>query len=206
VTRSAESRGVAGALAELIDHSARVSRELMDAFAGDTAARAGMATRDAALAVGRQVRGCCCDIPPPCWMPEQLGNLTSHACPGATVRVCLRITNCGISPRDVTVTAGGPQAALVTIDPPSIAVGPFDSGTVAATITAPDQACEPLHAQLWVHGCRDHLLRWTVDVSRHGCSCTHEIEIDDCPDLIHHWYDHFYCERPCPCGAERGHA
>jgi hypothetical protein len=25
-----------------------------------------------------------------------------------------------------------------------------------------------------------------------------EVEIEDCPDLIHHWYDHFYCERPCP--------
>jgi hypothetical protein len=21
--------------------------------------------------------------------------------------------------------------------------------------------------------------------------------VEDCPDLIHHWYDHFYCPRPC---------
>jgi hypothetical protein len=23
------------------------------------------------------------------------------------------------------------------------------------------------------------------------------VEVEDCPDLIHHWYDHFYCDRPC---------
>jgi hypothetical protein len=22
--------------------------------------------------------------------------------------------------------------------------------------------------------------------------------VDDCPDNIHHWYDHFYCDRGCP--------
>jgi hypothetical protein len=30
-----------------------------------------------------------------------------------------------------------------------------------------------------------------------GASCP-EVEVDDCPDNIHHWYDHFYCERGCP--------
>jgi hypothetical protein len=24
-----------------------------------------------------------------------------------------------------------------------------------------------------------------------------EVEINDCPDMIHHWYDHFYCHRHC---------
>jgi len=28
-----------------------------------------------------------------------------------------------------------------------------------------------------------------------------DIEIEDCPDLIHHWYDHFYCPRPCLGGT-----
>jgi hypothetical protein len=209
VTRTAESDSIAGAFADLIDHGARVGREMFEALMGDPIERAReMATQSATLATaaGRQIRGCGCDIPPPCWMPERLGDLTSHVCPGATAKVRLRITNCGMSPRDVTVTAGGPQGSLVTIDPPSIAIEPFGSGSVSATVNAPDQACEPLGVQLWVHGCRDHLLRWTVDISRHGCSCTHEIEVEDCPDLIHHWYDHFYCERPCPADAERSHA
>ena len=25
-----------------------------------------------------------------------------------------------------------------------------------------------------------------------------ELTVEDCPDLVHHWYDHFYCPRPCP--------
>lgn len=209
MTRTAGSGNVADAFADLIDHSTRVGRELLEALVGDPVERArDMATSGATLiaAAGRQIRGCGCEIPPPCWMPEQLGTLTSHVCPGATATVCLRITNCGRSPRDVTVTASGPQGSLVTIDPSSIVLMPFDCSTVTATVTAPGQAGQPLHAQLWVHGCRDHVLRWTVDVSRHGCSCTHEIEIEDCPDLIHHWYDHFYCERPCPGGPEHTHA
>ncbi len=139
-------------------------------------------------------------------MPEQLGSVTSHVCPGATATVCLRITNADISPRDVAVTAGGPQGSLVTIDPSSITLAPFGSGTVTASVKSPDQTCEPIHVQLWVHGCRDHILRWTVEISRHGCSCTHELEIEDGPDYVHHWYDHFYCERPCPGGSERTYA
>lgn len=209
MTKTAGSDSIVGALADLIDHSARVGRELFEALVSDPVQRAReMAPHSATLATaaGRQIRGCGCDIPPPCWMPEHLGNLTSHVCPGATANVCLRITNCGTSPREVTVTAGGPQGQLVTIDPPSIALAPLDSGTVTATVTAPDQKGQPLHAQIWVHGCRDHMLHWTVDVSSRGCSCTHEIDIEDCPDLIHHWYDHFYCERPCPGAAERSHA
>jgi hypothetical protein len=50
---------------------------------------------------------------------------------------------------------------------------------------------------LWVRGCQNHYLRWTLKVANRGASCCHEVEVEDCPDLIHHWYDHFYCERPC---------
>lgn len=209
MNRSAGSDGVVGALADLIGSSARVGRELLRSFTSDPVGRVLDVTSRSATkltATGFRASGCGCEIPPPCWMPEQLGNLTSHVCPGATASVRLRITNCGMSSRDVTVTVGGPDSLLVTIDPPAIALLAFESGTATATVTAPDKIGQQFHAQLWVHGCRDHLLRWTVDVSRHGCGCAHEIEIDDCPDLIHHWYDHFYCDRPCPGGAERSHA
>lgn len=209
MTRTAGSADLTGAFTDLIEHSVRVGREFLDALMGDPVERTRqMTTHGTRLvtAAGRQIRGCNCDIPPPCWMPEQVGKLTSNVCPGATASARLRVTNCGISPRLVTVTATGPQGPSVTINPASITLAPFDSGVVTATLSAPDQECQPLHVQLWVHGCRDHLLRWTVDVSDRGCSCAHEIEIDDCPDLIHHWYDHFYCDRPCPGDAERTHA
>ena len=209
MTRPDGSSSVADAFADLINQGVRASREMLEAFVGDPMERARqMTTRGTALATaaGREIRGCSCDIPPPCWMPDQLGSVTSHVCPGATACVRLRITNCGMSSRDITVTAAGAQGSLVTIDPATITLAPFDSGTVTATLRAPDQEGQPLHAQLWVRGCRDHLLRWTVDVSSRGCSSTHEIEIEDCPDLIHHWYDHFYCDRPCPGGTERTHA
>ncbi len=209
MTRTAGSGSVAGAFADLIEHSARAGRELLEAFVGDPVGRAremAASVTPLAAAAGRQIRGCGCDIPPPCWMPEQLGNLTSHVCPDATASVCLRITNGGVSPRDVTVSAGGPHGSLVTIDPPSVTLAAFGCATVTATVRAPDQKGQPLDVQLWVHGCRDHVLRWTVDISGHGCSCTHEVEIEDCPDLVHHWYDHFYCERPGSGGAEHTHA
>jgi hypothetical protein len=51
---------------------------------------------------------------------------------------------------------------------------------------------------VWVRGCNTHYLRWTVEVARRGASRCRDVDIDDCPDLVHHWYDHFYCDRPCP--------
>jgi len=53
---------------------------------------------------------------------------------------------------------------------------------------------------VWIRGCVDHVVRWTVKSSRRGSDCCHELEIDDCPDYVHHWYDHFYCPRPCRHG------
>ena len=30
--------------------------------------------------------------------------------------------------------------------------------------------------------------------NRGGC---HEVRVSDGPDHVHHWHDHFYCNRPC---------
>jgi hypothetical protein len=187
-------------MADLVDHGARLSREVLDALVGETVELTRSLTARGTTLGGhtrRLLGGCgCCEIPPPCWMPQQLGNITSYVCPGATASLRLRITNGSVVQREVTVAASGPQVA---IEPGSITLAPFGEGTVTATFTAAaSQTSEPQHAQLWVHGCRDHVLRWTVEVSERGCSCSHEIEIEDCPDLVHHWYDHFYCERTCP--------
>ncbi len=50
---------------------------------------------------------------------------------------------------------------------------------------------------MWVRGCQLHFLRWTVVVASIGADTFYEVDVKDCPDHIHHWYDHFYCPRPC---------
>jgi len=44
------------------------------------------------------------------------------------------------------------------------------------------------------------MVRWTIKQTSRGGTCCHEVDIDDGPDYLHHWYDHFYCERPCAHG------
>jgi hypothetical protein len=50
---------------------------------------------------------------------------------------------------------------------------------------------------MWVRGCRLYFLRWTVVVASIGADSFYEVDVRDCPDPVHHWYDHFYCPRPC---------
>lgn len=139
--------------------------------------------------------GGCCEIPPPCWMPRRLTPVTSHVCPGATASVCFQIENCGIQSRTITVQAD--QNA--TVSPASLTLEPFQRGviTVSYTVPAGSNNGDSTEIRVFVLGCKSYFLRWTVQTSTRGCACCHEIDIEDCPDLIHHWYDHFYCQRPC---------
>ena len=146
--------------------------------------------------------GGCCEIPPPCWMPRQLIPLTSHVCPGATALVCFQITNCGIERR--TITAQADQNATVT--PASLNLEPFQRGVITMSYAVPagSNNGDSTEIRVFVFGCKSYFLRWTVQTSTRGCACCHEVDIDDCPDLIHHWYDHFYCQRPClPQGRDQ---
>jgi hypothetical protein len=86
------------------------------------------------------------------------------------------------------------------VTPGSLTLGPEERGfSVVSATLQPDAAYgQEKQYLIWVRGCRQHFLRWTVVVSHHEhCECP-EIHVEDCPDLIHHWYDHFYCDRPCP--------
>lgn len=141
----------------------------------------------------------CCDIPEPCWMPVPLGDIESFACPGATSVVRLVITNCDRIPHSYSIWAKGADAGLVDLQPTSLSLGPKERGQVLATLKIPADAKDgqEFEALLWVRGCKEHFLRWTVEVGTRGGDCCHEVEVEDCPDLIHHWYDHFYCARPC---------
>ncbi|MFZ5852539.1 MAG: hypothetical protein ACOYY2_14285 [Actinomycetota bacterium] len=142
-----------------------------------------------------------CAVPDPCWLPERLPEVRSQACPGATARLRLRVENGGPRPRRVSVAARGPGAAAVTVQPPTLDLDPFEEGQVEATVPVPAEGAGPVDTWLWVSGCRDHVLRWRVSVSDRGASSLHEVRVVDAPDLVHHWYDHFACDRPCPSGG-----
>jgi hypothetical protein len=139
-----------------------------------------------------------CKIPPPCWMPQSLGEVACHICAGGTATVRLHLTNCGPKGRDFSFEAAG-KTAGVTVDPATLTLGPMEQGFISASLPVPASAAtgQEYEVLLWVHGCHDHYLRWTVKVASRGADCCHEVEVEDGPDQIHHWYDHFYCERPC---------
>src|SRR5262245_36011443 len=69
--------------------------------------------------------GCCCEIPPPCWAPQPLGDVTTDACPGDKAVLRLTITNCGLTPRTIKVTATN---KAVQIAPASLTLGPMEDG------------------------------------------------------------------------------
>lgn len=140
--------------------------------------------------------GCSCEIPPPCWAPQPAGEIETRACPGNKAVLRLQITNCGALKRKISVDATN---KAVTVQPASLTVEPFEEETfvLSLDISATANKGEEHKTIVWVHGCYLHYVRWTVEVTdKHG-SCVDNVDIEDCPDLIHHWYDHFYCDRPC---------
>lgn len=195
-------RGAAAGLAGLMDTAVRMGEDLLDALQGRRATGLVSTLQRSVPRLPMAPRGCGCDIPPPCWVPRELGEVRSRVCAGGTATLRVRVTNCGASARQIAVEAR-PDAAGVTIDPPALALGPLERGVVVASLVIPAKAGvgEEREALIWVRGCHDHVLRWTVRVASRAGDCGHEIEVEDCPDLVHHWYDHFYCGRPCSHGA-----
>ena len=198
-------------LGTLLNDSARIGGDLFDSylrfvqssFQSATSGEIARTTKSAmdamrqAMPAGLMKTGCGCRIPPPCWAPQPLGTVTSHACPGAaaTLRIC--ITNCGFTRRAVRIEV--PKDSGIKVDPANLTLEQLERECAILSITLPADAAQSTEKEylVWVRGCKNHYLRWKVTVSsRGGCSC-HEIDVEDCPDLVHHWYDHFYCRRPC---------
>jgi hypothetical protein len=145
----------------------------------------------------------CCEVPEPCWMPLSLGEVRCALQPGDSGTVCLVVTNGDFRAHAYEFAATGRSSAAVSFSTASATLGPKERIAVTATFKMPegsledDCRCIGNEALIWVRGCRDHYLRWMVSEASSVTSCCREIEVDDDPDYVLHWYDHFYLPRPC---------
>jgi hypothetical protein len=139
-----------------------------------------------------------CRILPPCWMPQPIGDCVSFVgqCKSACIR--LVVTNCDRIKRSIVIERST-SSGNVTISPLTLSLGPFERESVSVGLDVPRDTPDGTRFEnlIWVRGCKTHFLRWTVIVGRTGLDSCHELTINDCPDYIHHWYDHFYCARGC---------
>lgn len=141
-----------------------------------------------------------CKIPEPCWMPHDLGEYHCKLCPGSSGTIEILITNTDFRARNFNLAAAGPDAGRISISPSSFNLGPKERRKVIAKIDTKlddDVHCAEFEALIWVIGCNSYYLRWNVEVGKAERACCHHVEVFDQPDYEHHWYDHFYCVRPC---------
>lgn len=193
--------GVPAALTDLINAELKLTADLFKALTGASLPNAGDVVQTVRSATARKG---CCDVPPPCWLPRSLGECTSHVTQCRSACIELDVTNCDMQGRTITVEVPKDETNAVTVTPASLNLGPFERGKVTVCYDVPEKAPNGQHEFLvWVRGCRDYYLRWTVSVGTTGIDSCHTISVEDCPDYLHHWYDHFYCARRCP-DTQRG--
>jgi hypothetical protein len=175
----------------LVDAQVTLGTQMVRSFTGVTLPSTG----DVVRTLRGRASGCC-HVPPPCWMPQPLGDCISHVgqCKTACVRVV--ITNVDRVGRTITVDSSN---KTVTVSPGSLTLGPLERGTISVCVDIPQDtaAGTRIETVIRIHGCKESYLRWTVSVGTLGLDACHEITVDDGPDHVHHWYDHFYCVRGC---------
>jgi hypothetical protein len=146
---------------------------------------------------------CSCEIPPPCWMPQPLGEITSFGKAGNKATIFLVITNCSMAVRQISIFTTSKTSNL-SLSATTITLGSMERTVVEAVYTIPTSTpAIGTELLLWIRGCKLHYLRWRIKLGLISANTCYEVEVKDCPDLIHHWYDHFYCPRPCPAQGER---
>ncbi|MEK6374329.1 MAG: hypothetical protein AABO58_16710 [Acidobacteriota bacterium] len=152
----------------------------------------------------REDHGCSDTIPTPCWLPEDLGDLTVEVEAGGAAHLAVRIRNTdGQQQPQVTAQVTGAGSQYVTPTSASAVVGPYGHATFNFTVTVPQQTAGGTYidVQIVVQGCRRHILNWRVDVVEKcepDAKTSHEVGVCDGVDPVHHWYDDFYCRRQCP--------
>jgi hypothetical protein len=183
-------------------------RELIDAqigLGGEVLKLLGKGTSGAISGLGGlgfpASRSSCCDMPDPCWMPQCGGEAHCRLAEGGTGVIRITLTNDDRVSHAYSLQAAGFGAGLVSFSTPNITLGPKERTVIIATFTMPTgQAAPavPYDVVVWVRGCREHYFRWIISTGHRGKACCHETAINDGPNNIVHWYDHFYCPRPCP--------
>jgi len=152
-----------------------------------------------AAVVAKQQRTSGCEIPAPCWEPQIVATCCLELTPGSTGLVRIHVSNCGWSRNVVTVTALGKLAGSLSMQPTALALDAQERASFAVTVHPPKGLKPGQNASgiILVRGCRDYAIR--LEVKLRDCAGTTccDVSIDDCPDHIHHWYEHFYCPRPC---------
>ncbi len=140
-----------------------------------------------------------CAIPAPCWEPRHAGDCALRLRPGQKAVISVHVTNCGWSRQIVTVTGLGRLAGWLSLSPTALLLDPQERATFAVLLKVPDDIPigQRLSGPLLLRGCRDHFVRLDVTTSDCGGEAACDVAIDDCADNVHHWYDHFYCPRPC---------
>jgi hypothetical protein len=93
----------------------------------------------------------------------------------------------------------GRMAGWMAFEPTTLVIDPQEQRTIVVTVKIPDdiEPGQTIRGPILVHGCNDHVVRVEVSVSECAARICCEAFVHDCPDHIHHWYDHFYCPRPC---------
>ncbi len=140
-----------------------------------------------------------CEIPAPCWEPRHAGTCRLEMTPGSAATVRVHVSNCGWSRQVVAITAMGKMAGWMTFSPTSLFLDPQEVATITVTVhLAPTASMgQRFAAPIIIRGCVDHFVRIELSVADcAGKSCC-DVAVSDCADNMHHWYDHFYCARPC---------
>lgn len=147
----------------------------------------------------------CCDIPPACWLPRCFGTFDSRACPCGTAMLRVRVNNCQPTSNTIAIAVKNDDDLEVKLTPQSVTLGPMERKWFTISVAIPEDACKGQLYELlvWVVGCNKHYARWDVLVADGVSGSCAEVEVEDCPDYVHHWYDHFYCVRPCFAGARK---
>lgn len=135
------------------------------------------------------------EIPPPCWYPIAAGARHSYACPDVTATLEMRVANRGPTSRLIRAES----ADGVSLKPAKLTLAPMEHGYLTASFTVPAGAelGDEYERLVWIRGCQSHYVRWRIVAASKDLDLCHELEIEDRPDYLHHWYDHFYCSHPC---------
>jgi hypothetical protein len=141
----------------------------------------------------------CCEIPPACWLPRSFGCFESRACPGGTALLRVKVCNCQPRASDIAIRVESDADVVFKVTPERATIAPMACKRFTVTVSIPEDACKghSYDFRVWVDGCHHHYARWSVTAGHDASGTCNEAEVEDCPDYVHHWYDHFYCQHPC---------